>query len=411
MKIGEFAAQCGTRISVLRHYDKEGLLHPAYTDIYSGYRYYKAEQILTYHRIAALKKANFSLQEIKELIADSVTQAEISEIFSRKEKEFQQILKNLQEARYTMYKLHIVYEGNTAKVQYTPETAALEVCTLMEKELKASDYQRVSQYKITEEHISCEVVKLGMNRMVPEEELPFENDEDVVGKWEIVGIYAVKEDFYDNLFCVKDFYGGEQKYLYFLPEGQPYWAFSWTKGYLNTPYNNEYETEMIDDTLYMFVNLKEYEYSRGGEPTCMVLKKIDSKQYSAEEISKKDDIDKEYVADERVIGTWKAHSFLRYYWNPDDFCTTREPIEDLYFKQIDFYEDGKCKLTYEDAVFEGDDVVVWTRDYILRKWNWSACKYDIRSINGCEYMIVEWKSGDYRYGGYETNYYVFTKAE
>lgn len=38
MKIGEFAKLCGTKISVLRHYDKEKLLEPQYTDVFSGYR-------------------------------------------------------------------------------------------------------------------------------------------------------------------------------------------------------------------------------------------------------------------------------------------------------------------------------------------------------------------------------------
>ena len=46
MKIGEFAKMCGTKISVLRHYDREKLLEPQYTDKFSGYRYYSSEQIL-----------------------------------------------------------------------------------------------------------------------------------------------------------------------------------------------------------------------------------------------------------------------------------------------------------------------------------------------------------------------------
>ena len=61
MKIGEFAKLCSTRISVLRHYDKEKLLVPEYTDAFSGYRYYSSEQLLVFRRITALKKAGFSL--------------------------------------------------------------------------------------------------------------------------------------------------------------------------------------------------------------------------------------------------------------------------------------------------------------------------------------------------------------
>ena len=65
---------------------------------------------------------------------------------------------------------------------------------------------------------------------------------------------------------------------------------------------------------------------------------------------------------------------------------------------------------YEDDVFEGEDKVTWTKNYLLRKWNWSACEYEIRVVDGKEYMIIEWKSGDYRFGGYDTNYYVFIRA-
>ena len=63
MKIGEFAKLCGTKISVLRHYDREGLLEPQHIDEFSGYRYYTSEQILSFYRITALKKAGFLRQK------------------------------------------------------------------------------------------------------------------------------------------------------------------------------------------------------------------------------------------------------------------------------------------------------------------------------------------------------------
>ncbi len=410
MKIGEFAKLCGTKITVLRHYDKEKLLMPENTDKFSGYRYYSSEQILTFHRITALKNAGFSLQEIKDILSSEKTKDEITEIFSRKEKEFLSALENLKEAKLIMTKLNIEFRNDRAVIKLTPDSSAVDLCALAEAEIKAADYQRISQYRIGEDEITCYVIKLGEEIDPPEEKLPFENDEEVIGKWEIIGIYAVKEDYYDNLFCVKNFYGAEQKYLYFLPEGERYWSFSWTKGYLNSPINNEYETEKIGNDLYMFVRLKEYEYARGGKPTCLVLKKVDSNRYSAEGIARKDDINKPFVNDERVIGKWKAHSFLGYQGGKSEFTTIEEPIEDLYFKEIEFFRNGSCRCVYEDDVFDGDDKVTWTKDYLLRKWNWSACEYEIRTVNEEDYLIIEWKSGDYRYGGYETNYYVFTRA-
>ena len=121
-------------------------------------------------------------------------------------------------------------------------------------------------------------------------------------------------------------------------------------------------------------------------------------------------INKPFVNDERVIGKWRVHSFLGYHQSgKSDFTTEEEPIEELYFKEIEFFENGGCRCVYEDDVFEGEDKVVWTKNYLLRKWNWSACKYEIMNVDGKDYMIIEWKSGDYRYGGYDTNYYVFVR--
>ena len=60
MQIGAFAKLCGTKISVLRHYDKTGLLHPDYTDRFTGYRYYAKEQMADFLKISALKAAGFS---------------------------------------------------------------------------------------------------------------------------------------------------------------------------------------------------------------------------------------------------------------------------------------------------------------------------------------------------------------
>lgn len=410
MKIGEFAKLCGTRISVLRHYDKEKLLIPVFTDKYSGYRHYTSQQILDFYRITALKNAGFSLQEIKELISSQKTNEEIADIFAKKEKIFVQALKNLKEAELMMTNLQILFTEKQAIIALPEDKTFTEVCTLAEAQIKSADYQRISQYRIKDATICCDIVKLGEDIDPPEEKLPFVNDENVVGKWEIIGIYAVKEDFYDHLFCVKNFYGEEQKYLYFLPDGERYWAFSWTKGYLNTPVNNEYETEQIGDELFMFVNLKEYECTRGGKPTCLVLKKIDSNRYTAAGIAKKDNTDLPFVSDDYVIGTWKAHSFLGYLWDKGDFSTEAEPLEELYFKEVTFFPDGNCRVVYEDAVFEGDKTVTWTKNYLLRHWNWSACEYEIRTVDNVDYLIVEWKSGDWRYGGYDTNYYVFTRA-
>ena len=41
--------------------------------------------------------------------------------------------------------------------------------------------------------------------------------------------------------------------------------------------------------------------------------------------------------------------------------------------------------------------------------NHTACAYEIVTVEDTDYMIIEWKSGDYRWGGYDTDYYVFIR--
>ena len=53
---------------------------------------------------------------------------------------------------------------------------------------------------------------------------------------------------------------------------------------------------------------------------------------------------------------------------------------------------------------------IWTKGFVLRKWNSTACAYEIQIIDGVEYLFIEWKSGDYIYGGMEPDYYVFKRG-
>ena len=55
LKIGEFSKLSRVSIRMLRHYDEIGLLKPAQTDSLTDYRYYRADQLPTVCRIAALK--------------------------------------------------------------------------------------------------------------------------------------------------------------------------------------------------------------------------------------------------------------------------------------------------------------------------------------------------------------------
>lgn len=74
-----------------------------------------------------------------------------------------------------------------------------------------------------------------------------------------------------------------------------------------------------------------------------------------------------------------------------------------------FGEKGLFSSVYQDETISGQEVQSWTKGYVLKHYNHTACAYEIVTIDGMDYMIIEWKSGDYRWGGFDTDYYVFVR--
>ena len=65
LKIGEFSKLSYLTVKALRFYEKEGLLMPAYTDKWSGYRFYKTDQLEYAAKIKAFRQLGLSIEEIK----------------------------------------------------------------------------------------------------------------------------------------------------------------------------------------------------------------------------------------------------------------------------------------------------------------------------------------------------------
>ncbi len=65
-KIGEVARMFHLSLGTLRHYEKEGLLVPEYTDPKTGYRYYSTRQFEVLNTIRYLRILDLPLTEIKE---------------------------------------------------------------------------------------------------------------------------------------------------------------------------------------------------------------------------------------------------------------------------------------------------------------------------------------------------------
>ena len=442
MKIGEFARMTGMPISVLRHYDKEGLLCPDYVDNFSGYRYYSADQIGQVHKIELLKSGGLSLKEIREILRKADDNEFIKSILEHRESEYENMLAAIAEVKRVMFekeeknkkteqgKLSVVeknelgemvIKGLSLPTPLNPE-AFQAACRSLDGEIQERNFQRISGFLTyssinkNEIQVAAKVIKLRdeMGELHEDINLIFEDDEQAVGKWKVVGEYAVKEDFYSEQAERKESdMGNKDREIYFLPDGERYWIYSWTKGYLKLDGGGEsclcrYQIEDYQGSHYMFVENKSYEYLRGGMPTVLVLEQIDNKRYTKREVAREDDTNIPFVNDERVLGDWKAFDFIR---NKEEFApdVNHLPQDRLFFSHMHFGEDGFLSSVYMDETTMGKDMQSWTKGYVLKYYNHTACAYDIVTVDDKDYMIIEWKSGDYRWGGYDTDYYVFIK--
>lgn len=442
MKIGEFAKMTGMPISVLRHYDKEGLLCPDYVDRFSGYRYYSADQIGQVQNIELLKSGGLSLKEIRDILKNAGDNEFIKGILEHRESKYRNMLAAIAEVKCMMFEKEekntkveqetlLVVEENafgemfikrmSLPIPLNPK-ALQDAWRSLDEEIQRRNFQRISGFMTyggkdkNEIQVVAEVVKLKdeMGELHEDINLVFEDDEQVIGKWKVVGEYAVKEDFYSEQGERRESdMGNKDREIYFLPGGEDYWIYSWTKGYLKLDGGNQsclcrYQIEDYQGSRYMFVENKSYEYLRGGMSTVLVLEQVDKNRYTRCEIAREDDTDMPFVDDERVLGDWKAFDFIR---NREEFDpeVNHLPQERLFFKHMHFGEEGFLSSVYMDETTLGKEIQSWTKGYVLKHYNCTACAYEIVTVDDMDYMIIEWKSGDYRWGGYDTDYYVFIR--
>ncbi|MBS2967709.1 MerR family transcriptional regulator [Metabacillus sp. KIGAM252] len=66
--IGKFAKKTGVTVRTLRYYDQQEMIKPSFVSE-SGRRYYKDEDLVVLQQILSLKFLDFSLQQIRELLA------------------------------------------------------------------------------------------------------------------------------------------------------------------------------------------------------------------------------------------------------------------------------------------------------------------------------------------------------
>ncbi|MBP8082312.1 MAG: MerR family transcriptional regulator [Spirochaetes bacterium] len=124
-KIGEFSQISRLSVKTLHHYDEENILKPDYIDEETGYRYYKKPSLEKAETVKLLRRLEFSIEEIRDIIcnissddemADALS-ARMNEIHTKKEyysqieKEIDLILKTIGDSR-----MKKTETGNTGQV-------------------------------------------------------------------------------------------------------------------------------------------------------------------------------------------------------------------------------------------------------------------------------------------------------
>lgn len=248
------------------------------------------------------------------------------------------------------------------------------------------------------------------------QDVGFENDERLLGRWEFVDCLPSKEQFCPAR--IKNTAPPWLKEFVALPDGEGYWIFDgWSKGIIRTctgwehrRLNHQYEIEERDGESYLFLSMVTPEYADyGGRPVIWVFRKRESRAFTREELRHTDPVDRRFVPDERVVGRWVSCDCVK---EPDLFDPGCPSVseERLFVEAMEFESGGKCTRTYRR---EKDPIhcLTWSLGTVLDRINRLAEAYEIRAIDKRDFLFVEWKTGDYIYAGRHPVYYVFRRAQ
>ena len=233
--------------------------------------------------------------------------------------------------------------------------------------------------------------------------MEFVNDPAVIGKWKSVGSLEAGEEF--SLEKLNAFQKGElAEEIYFLPQGVSYWIFEgWTKGTLLLHYGGDapilersYQVVSREGRQYLLVTLPE-------EGHIAVFEQVDNTEYALESLGRRDNIDLPFVPDPDVVGLWKTVGFVE---RPEDFTGPNSAVK-LWLETVEFRPHGVLIQQYWNEEPWHDR---WTKGTLLLQKRHTAPSYELRDVEGKEYLFMEWKMGNYVFGGKEPSYYVLERA-
>ena len=135
------------------------------------------------------------------------------------------------------------------------------------------------------------------------------------------------------------------------------------------------------------------------------VKYIDNDKITGIVLPYASDTNLEFIEDKNIIGFWKSIDCI---FNKDNFNPeVKQYPGELYLTDISVSPDAKVTISFSDGEIKKSS---YTNGCIYNLcYDDTACKYELKTVGNKDYMIIEWKSGDYVFGGFVVCYYVLEK--
>ena len=135
-----------------------------------------------------------------------------------------------------------------------------------------------------------------------------------------------------------------------------------------------------------------------------------------------DDIRVPFENDESVIGRWELidvlpsrEQFLPGYPKLQPGSPNPAfPYDALFWRTAQFLPEGEMRNTFRSIsdmkpYTDDSEVWRWVTGNVICNPRSTASMYRFQEYHGVEYLLIQWKSGDYTYGGEEPYWYVFQR--
>lgn len=226
----------------------------------------------------------------------------------------------------------------------------------------------------------------------------FVNDENAIGHWKLLGLADSMEE--AKALKLRHNHDFKIEEMYLMENGKEYWVLAWTKGVIfingrKNPY------EIVGDKMIVSITYD------GEIEGYAVYERIDNKNHQIKDFLRVDKVDYPFVVDKKALGVWKSFDFIRDLkkFDPDK----KEWKGESFIRQLSILENGEAFFEYDRGQIAKH---TWAKGHLYYYWDKDIAtdmKYSIVKKGSDEYLIMEWKSGDYLYAGIISGYYVFKK--